>query len=254
MAAFTTTTYAQLAQMLADAWKNTPFWGAADALQGINAAVRYWNLLTGQWKTMVLLSSSSSSYFYALPSTLTFGFRVAWNGRPLTPISITGLDLSAPNWRRQTIADGGSVPTRPVLFAPCGLSAFVIWPRDTAATNSLSVDGVRRTPVFTGAVDPEYIDLGPEEESAIIDEALHIMAFKLRGPYWKQTFAHHRRFLIAAADRNSRLKSDSLLRRIMGLDTGRGIDRLREPLLREAVQMFQAALGDGGGGQAQAQG
>lgn len=238
---FTQTTLAQLRARMADRWKGTPFWSEDDDKRGINVALRFWNLLTGQWRQQYPTPTVANQYFYTVPSSLTFGARVTWNDRPLQPGSITGLNLGMPNWRRETTTTGGVVPDRPTVFAPAGLRSFVIWPADAASNNALIVDGVRATPILSA--DGDFIDLGPEEEQPILEEAIHVMAFKIGGGLWRSTFTLHRRFLLAAADRNARLKADTMLRRIMGLDYGRKSQPLRLPILDEAVQMFTATFG-----------
>lgn len=239
----TETTLQELLTEMGQRWAGTPFWTDDDALQAINEALRFWNLLTGQWKGQVALPTSTS-FFYTVPTTLTFQFRVTWNGIPLQPTSIRGLDLGSPNWRNQTVSTGNPVPARPTRFAPCGLKSFAIWPKDVVLTNSLIVEGVTNTPVLVNPGD--FLDLGDEERDPILKEALHVASFKVGGAIWKKTFAFHQAFLLAAVDRNSRLKADTLLRRIAGFDFGRPLDPLRLPVSPEALKMFQQAAGQGG--------
>jgi hypothetical protein len=249
---FTTTTLAEIRIRLQDRWKNLPFWTDADATQGFNAAVRFWNLLTGQWKRTVLVPSDPANYLYTVPGTLTQAFRVSWNALPLTPGSIEGLNMGVPNWRMHTVAtvrdtrSGEPVPVRPTIFAPVGLLSFAIWPRDVSAANSLTLDGVAATPILVNPGDS--IDIGEEEEGPLLDETLHVMAFKIGGSLWLSTFPRHRRFLLAAIDRNSRIKANFLFRRLAGLDTGRQNRPLRVPISPEALALFTRALGSGDSG------
>lgn len=243
---FTQTTLAQLRQDLRDAWEGLPFWAPADELDALNEAIRYWNLLTGQWKSRTLVTTTANQWFYSVSGLLTFQFRLTFNGRPLDIGSVPGLDLGRPNWRLETTTTGGGVPTRPVLYAPVGLTAFAIWPADAAGGNSLEVDAVKRAPVL--AAEGDFIDIGPEEETPILDEALHILTFNLGGEHWKRTLQKHRDFLLAAADRNARLRAETLFRMALGLDAGRKINPLRYGVPPEVVALFS------GGQQAQAGG
>ncbi len=218
---------------LADRWESVPFWSQADAISSLQETMRWWNLFTGQWKKRVLIPTITATSFptgwiYTLPSEVTFALRASWQQIPLKPVSETDLDLGYRNWRSHTIASGGSVPTRPTFWAKLGVTKFALYPADTSALNSIEVDAVVRAPILcadpVNPTAPElaaFFDLGGEEEPIILDEALHIAAYKLGGTYWKKTFPGHQRFLQAAVDKNARLKAETAFRKALGLDLGR---------------------------------
>lgn len=221
---------ATLLQRLADRYEGVPFWTRADGISGLQETLRWWQLFTAQWKARVLMPTIAATAFpigwlYTAPSPIVSILRASYQGVPLKPASRVDLDLGYRNWRSQTIATSGSVPTRPTFWCKVGLNSLFLWPADTVAGNPIEIDGTVSAPLL--AVDPlnpthgelsAFIDLGQEEEPIVLDEAVHLIAYKLGGTYWKKTFAGHQRFLKAAVDRNMRLKAETAFREVMGLD------------------------------------
>lgn len=213
--AYQRVTLTTLRELLKARWEGQPFWSDADALDALNEALQVWNLLTGFWKTRVLLQTSAGTYDYGLPSALLYGMRVEWNGRPLSPSSREDLNLGRYQWRTETTASGGSVPTRPLLWCPLGLTMVRIWPADANFGNSLTFDGVAATPVLVG--DDDYLDLGEETLTLLIGYALHAAAFKKGGSFFQATLPHFTRFLQGAVEENAQIKTSQVFRRYAGL-------------------------------------
>jgi len=218
--AYTTVTLADLKVEMADRTDGSLFWSAEEARLALNEALRLWNLLTGRWRRTILLSTVINQIEYTLPSTLTYGMRVAYQTSPLQPSNYWDLDLGRPAWRNETTTSGGDVPTVPTLWAPLSLTQIGIWPADAAAVvNALSVDGVSDTPVLLQ--DADTVDLGEEDQDYLVDFALHVVAFKEAGPRWRATVPFFRGLLQAAAEENGRLKANQAFRRYAGLDQRR---------------------------------
>lgn len=228
-------TLSQLTSKLQDRFESVPFFELKegyDAIVALQEAMRWWNIFTAQWKGKALVPTVAATSFptgwlYSTPSPLLMGLRASWQSIPLKPASRFDLDLGYRNWRAQSIG-GAGVPSRPTFWAPVGISRFAIWPADTTAGNPIELDGVAKTPILAadpGAPTPAelsaFVDLGAEEEAILLDEAEHLVAFKLGGTYWKKTFPGHERFLRAAVDKNSRLAAETIFRKIMGLDRAR---------------------------------
>ena len=213
------------------------FWSTTEANSAINEALRVWNLLTGMWKRRILIATTANTVFYSLPSTLVYDVRTEFNQVPLEQSSIFDLNNGRGNWRGETTATGGAVPTRPTLWAPVGLMRLAIWPAHAAGGGTLTVDGVRQTPVLV--VDADFVDLGQCELTTLIGYALHILAFKLSGPLFQSTLPLYRRFIVAAADQNARLRSSTWYRKVMGLD----LNRQQHPV-RANPQLQEAPVGD----------
>lgn len=208
--------------------ESLPFWTASEGSDRFNETLRWWNILTGTWKTKILAPTVASQIYYSVPGGITFGFRVSWNSKPLLPDSIFGLSYGRPQWRKETTASGGTVPTEPQVWAPVGLTRYAIWPADAVANNSLEADGVATTPVLTSA--SSTLDIDDSELGPLLDETIHLLAFKLGGPTLKSTQPGHFRFLLAAASKNSRLKACSWMRKELGLDRARHAKPISEVL------------------------
>lgn len=238
---------------LADRYEGVPFWTSPDGISGLQWTLRWWQLFTAQWKTRVIVPTVAATSFptgwiYTTPTTPTpivSILRASYAGIPLKPASRVDLDLGYRNWRSQTIASSGA-PRRPTFWTKLALNRFAIWPADTGVGNPLEIDGTTCTPIL--AVDPTnpskieletFIDLGAEEEPIILDEALHAIAYKLGGTYWKRTFEGHQRFLKAAVDRNARLKAETAFREVMGLDQATNQRPYRRTPSAEAMQTLQ---------------
>lgn len=220
---YTVTTLADLKVVMAQRWDQVVFWTAEEARLAINEALREWNLLTGRWRTRVLLTVTGAVPEVALPATMTYGMRVTTvAGLPLTPTSLIELDLAMPPWRLQTTTTGGAVPTQPILWAPLALTRIAIWPTYAVTTASgLVADGVLKTPVLV--LDTDFVDLGEEIVDIIVDMALHVASFKEAGHRWRATRAYFDVFLEAAAAENGLLKQNQAYRKFAGLDRRRDL-------------------------------
>ena len=220
---YTTTTLAALQTHMAQRWDQVVFWTAEEARLALNEALREWNLLTGRWRTRVLLDVLAGDPEIPLPGSLTYAMRVTTvSGSPLIPASLTELDLAHPPWRLQTTATGAGVPQVPTIWAPVSLTRIAIWPTyPTAAPAALRLDGVLRTPVLTLPTDT--VDLGEEIIDLVADMALHVASLKEAGARWRATRPYFEAFLQAAADENGLLKQNQAFRRWAGLDRRRDL-------------------------------
>ena len=220
---YSTTTLADLQTLLVQRWDQVVFWTPEEARLALNEALRDWNLLTGRWRTSVQLPVAAGDPEVDLPSSMTYGMRVTTaSGWPLIPSSLLELDLAMPQWRGQTIADGGDVPVTPMLWAPLSLTRIAIWPTyPTAVSPALVADGVLRTPILVLPADT--VDLGEEIIDVIADEALHVIAFKEAGHRWRATRTYFETFLQAAAEENGLLKQNQAYRRWAGIDRRRDL-------------------------------
>lgn len=196
----------------------SPFWSNTEDLDAINESLRSWNLLTGMWKTRVVMPTVANQVWYTLASSLVYDLRMDFGSYPMEISSLPSLDNGQPAWEGETTATTG-VPTRPLMFAPAGLRMFAIWPADAVGGTTLVIDSVLSTPQL--AADADFIDIGYQELGALLGECLHILTFKKGGPAFEATKHYHQEFLRAAADQNGRLRASALFRRFMGLDLAR---------------------------------
>src|SRR5262245_55581939 len=166
---YTTTTLADLQTLMIQRWDQVVFWTAEEARLAINEALRDWNLLTCRWRRRITLTVTGGNPEIALPSIITYAMRVTTPaGRPLTPSSLSELDLGHPPWRLET-------GDPPVVWAPVSLTRIAIWPTYATTTRAaLILDGVMCSPILTLPTDT--VDLGEEIVDVITDMALHVAA------------------------------------------------------------------------------
>jgi hypothetical protein len=220
---YTATTLADLQTLMAQRWDQLVFWTPEEARLALNESLREWNLLTGRWRTRVLLNVTGGVPEVALPGSMTYGMRVTTaTGLPLTPSSLPELDLGHPTWRLETLATGGTVPPNPIIWAPVSLTRIAIWPAYALTTAAaLRCDGVLSTPILIAPTD--HVDLGEEVIDVVADMALHVASFKEAGARWRATRPYFETFLQAAAEENSLLKTNQRYRRFAGLDRRRDL-------------------------------
>lgn len=224
--AYTSITLATLRARLQDRYDGAPFWSTTDANDLINEALRWFNLYTGFWRGTVTVVTVAGNPFLTVSGSLTYRTRVWVNGNPLTLSSIVQLYRARPNWRTQKTTDGGDVPTTLNSWAPVGLSRVAIWPADGAGGTTVSIDGVRVTPILTA--DGQFVDLGTEELDLILDEALWGLSFK-RPSVQAALQPGHQRFLQGCLSRNDQLRASAFFREALGLDQEQRLVSPRSP-------------------------
>lgn len=217
-------TLAQYREQLRERFDGVPFWTPQNELLAINEGLRCWNMLTGTWRDRWTFETDTPNEtpWYVLPGCLTYATRVTWNGIPLGLSSVDDLDMGRVGWEGEAtsmhLTDPG-IPERPLLWAPAGVAMIAIWPYDTAGCDALVVDGVMKTPVLERESD--FVDIGQEDFHVLLGYSLHVLAFKEGGARFRSSQALYKAFIAAAAERNSRLKTSALFRKILGLDVGR---------------------------------
>lgn len=216
-------TLADCRTRLAERWASTPFWTTADADQAINAALRAWNLLTAQWKVRLLYDITYARVQFINQSSGFYPLRIVdtYNNSPISPTTLYDLDYQTVNW------EGTFYSTTPVAeavkyWAPFGIDGFILHKQPNAfpgTSRQVAIDLIQDTPVLVNSTD--YINIGQEELSAILGEALHTASFKEGGERFSNTMKLHNEFIKAALDKNARLLSSTFFRKYEGLDTDR---------------------------------
>lgn len=223
---YTQVTLAELRTAVQAKVESVPYWTTAEYNSAISEALRVWNLLTGHFKVRdTSVTTVLDQVWYTTPSTLLYPFRIAWASRPLEPTTTFDLDYARSNWEGQSTTDTGA-PGTPAQWAPCGLNRFCIWPADDPGGYDLQIDGVGPAPIPAG--DSSYVNLGQEEQAAIVDYALHYLTFKEGGPRFQGSQDAFQRFLTAAASRNARLNAASFFREAL---RARDLAREQKPLV-----------------------
>jgi hypothetical protein len=214
--AYQSFTWSAIRQRLRERLELKAFWSDDELLVAFNEALSVWNLATGYWRTRVTQPTIAGQYDYALPASMLYRMRITVNNLPLTSTNREDLNQGRYTWRAETTASGGSVPTRPMIWAPIDLYTFLIWPADAVGGATLTIDGVAATPVLVH--DGDFVDLGEELFTTLLGYALHVLTFKKGGPAFQATLPLFQTFLAEAAEENSQIKTSQIFRRVMGLD------------------------------------
>jgi hypothetical protein len=221
MAGYEQITLAQLRTRLQNRYESVPFWSTAEANAALNEALCTWGMLTGRWKERGVGVTVKDTYEVSLPSTMVYGMRVLFNGYPLSPSNLFDLNHGQPNWRAETTASGGGVPTRPTVWVPISLTLIYVWPADAVGHNGWTFDGVSATPILTN--DAQYVNLPEADLSVLLGFALHVLTLKKGGQWFAATHKYLREFLLAAVRENSIISTAQFYRKFMG-DYARSFD------------------------------
>lgn len=212
-------TLTDLRLRLQDRLEGVPWWSVESLDDAINEALSLWNLCVGQWRGRESYPTTAGTIDYALASSILFGTRVQFNGYPVSITSLWELEQGRPGWRTETTASGGTVPTRPMFWAPISLNLIHIWPADAVGGNTLLIDGVMATPLL---LQPgQYLDLGEELVTTLINGAAHFASFSEGTDRFTATTPYFEDFLKAALEQNQQLKRSAQFRRWLGLDKRR---------------------------------
>lgn len=202
------------------------FWTDEQARLALNESLYLWNLLTGVWHKPEVKLTTATNWDYVTTAALLLTTRVVVNGVPLAKVSRVQLDHARPRWRNETTTTGGDVPTRPTMWAPIGLTHFVIWPADAVGGAAMAIDGVAVTPILND--DAATVDLGEDELDPILAFAHHVLSFS-SGGLFEQTQGALAGLMKAAAETNDGLKTTELYRQLVTREAGR-VDRMRRGL------------------------
>jgi hypothetical protein len=216
-------TLADLHQALQARVEHVPFWTTAEGTLAIQEALSFWNLLTGYWKTRITVHATpGSDPLVALPTSLVFGARVAYLNQPLALGSLPDLLRGQPGWWTETVATGGGVPTRPMVWAPVSLQLIAVWPKPTTVVlNAFTIDGVAATPQLSS--DEVAVDLDDGVLHVLLGYALHVLTFKQGWARFSATLPLLQAFLAMAGEQNTQLTASAAYRQMMGLDRRRDL-------------------------------
>lgn len=229
--AYLQVTRAQIRAQLTARYTGDPFWTDQEANDAINEALRTFNVYTGYWRGTVTALTTQFSPFVTIPASLTYRTRVYRPGRALTQKSIVELYRQRREWRTDFTTDGPPTPTVIREWAPLGLSTIMTWPTDGVGGTVLTFDGVRLTPVLVA--DGQFLDLGQEELTLILAEAIWILTFK-RPSLIAEMREKHLQFLRGVMDRNDQLRESAHFRQALGLDQQQRLEPVHLPKSEEA--------------------
>ena len=222
--AYSQVSLSQLQVLLAEKYDGAQFWTAEQARLGINEALRVYNMLTGVFRASLPLIIPANDYYLSLPGTMTYRTRVTLAGVPLEPASLHDMNNGRPNWRSETTAAGGTVPSSVKVWVPAGMTLLFVWPTPTVNT-SVTVDGVSTAPILVNPGD--QIDIGQEDIGPLLGYVLHYLLFNEGGIRFKGSMKYYKDFLDACAAKNARIRLSNFWRYAQGLDLGRSATTLQ---------------------------
>jgi hypothetical protein len=217
MAGYVTYTLTQIETQLAERYDGRIFWSSDQARRAINEAMRVWNVLVGQWRTLYTFASLPNDPYVPLTGGVFKALRVKYNGTALNLSSLNALDARFPNWR--------STSGTPFLWAPVSLTTVVIYPMDAVGGTTITVDAYSPAPILVAAGD--FINIGAEELSTLLGYALHVLSQSLGVAALTSTRPQYVQFMKAAAVRNEYFANSSFYRKLIGLDRMRFGDPAR---------------------------
>lgn len=180
------------------------FWPNQDLVFAINEAINLWQSFTGDWTlkgTLVVPGSNPIN----VPKDLTSVTRVLYNGTPLTLMSMTEMDRGIPGW----IDDVGT----PLYWISNGINQILLSPFPTSG--SIVIEGFSKGPILRQDVD--YINIGDEELTRMLEYAEHYLAFKEGMPELKNKSEGYTNWIMAMVARNGQLADSSIYRYAMGM-------------------------------------
>jgi hypothetical protein len=200
--AYTAITLLELKAALAGRYDGVPWWTETDARQAINEAMRVWNVATGYWRTTTTAPLVPNDIYAVVPLAVSMPTRLTFAEKGLAITSLFDLDHARPGWQ-------GSRGD-PWAWVPVSLRLVVVYPATEEIGQSVGVEGLMATPVLTN--DADTIDIGAEEQNALLSYALHALSYWRGGEMLVATDEHRMAFWRAAALRNSQLNRSLPLR------------------------------------------
>jgi hypothetical protein len=123
------------------------------------------------------------------------------NNIPVIPVSMTAGDSYDANWQ-------GATPGTPTKLYYAGLNMIALAAQPTSTGFSVTASVVRN--MVLPSLDADFIQVGRDDFSAVLDEAQHLATFKCGGAEFAETFPLHGNFLRRCTLYNSKLSALSL--------------------------------------------
>jgi hypothetical protein len=135
----------------------------------------------------------------ARATTVLLGVRI--NGTPVPIATLAELDAYEQDWQYY-------VANAPDIVATAGLNYIALYPAPGIA-NTITLDIIRNAMV--PVLDTDYIQLGREMVSMILDYSVHLAMFKVGGAEWQTTQQLFSQFLSMTSNYNRRMEAASRL-------------------------------------------
>lgn len=187
------------------------FWADAELNAYIIETLRIWNVLTGYTRSRQTKTISSGSVpFYSKNSFTDTGIlllRIETSSTQLDTATLSDLGTLSPTWMTDTAA-------APSYWLHVGHNIVAVTP---IPTQSFSATTYYVDTMTVPAADGDYIQVGDEDLSAIIDCVTFIGRLKEGGKEAQEAVPLLQNFIKQAAKYNSKLQFSSIYKRILGL-------------------------------------
>lgn len=186
---------------------NTVFFTSREKQYALNEAITMWASFTGQWMAKIQLPTTGL-VFYDVPKQIVSLTRIRYGNSLLDQISLFELDNSTAGWQ-------DAAPGTPLYWTPVGLDKFALSP-PAAVGGNLRLEGIGLSPRLGSGGD--FIDIGDEEVTRILEYAQHYLALKEGGLEFSSTRPLLASFVAAAGARNARLRAAAPFAKYLGLN------------------------------------
>lgn len=208
MANYQLTTIADAVKRLGqrtDGQNTNVFWTADEKLWALNEALRVWQCLVGQWAMSMTLNVGASPFFN-VPRQFASIMRITSGTSQLQLISMEELDNGFPGWQ--------AVSGTPLYWAPNGANSVALYPYPASGGDVVLYGYIDLLTAGLG----DYINLGNEELTRVLDYGRHYLSFKEGMPSLQASSVALTAFAEAAALKNARIEETEMFKRAMGLD------------------------------------
>jgi hypothetical protein len=193
------------------------FWTEPEREAAINEALAVWQLMTGDFikvADVTVTHSDDGIYEVTAGADQPIAFlRLKVDNTPVNQLSLRDLDKGFYGWRSE------STTGNPEYWAPIANNLVAL---HQAATDTTQHDAQTFNAMFLRGdrlltANADYVQLGDEEVTALIDYAQACLAFKQgESEAFENTQALKKLFATAAARRGSWLRGSSVYRKYMG--------------------------------------
>ncbi len=178
------------------------YWAEQEYLYAINEALRFWQALTGDLTATIYVGSANlDGAWLEVPRQLIGVNRVSVAGRPLAQEELGSIDYSRPNWETST--------GTPKLWIPDGTTRIGIFPRPSTPVVFLLEGPAEANNLGVG----DFVNLGNEELTDILDYCLHYLSIKEGSPEMDSTMSGMKQLVLAGAERNQQLRKTNLFKK-----------------------------------------
>lgn len=190
------------------------FWSDTELTFYIQIGLRLWNTLTLYYRGRATPTFTGTQPYYDMTQLISdylLTLRVEGSTYTLEPLAIDEIGAYVPTYQ-STIATA-----TPKQWIPMGLNLIALYPQ-SSTDGAYTVDYVTRAPIPFDTT--EYVQLGEEDMSALIDFTVFMAHLKEGGSELQTSVPRMQNFLRQASKYNSRLLNSAIYRKLIGMAGG----------------------------------